>query len=295
MDKEYIVCSNYPKCLCGFCYDCLRDKFGQQIDKPPKKWICLVCQRICRCERCIEKFEGESKEQSKAVAVDRPKKSAKNASKETIQVTEKSDSKNIKSSSKKHEEKATNKNAPKESKPIKDTKSNDDTKKPKKGEKKLPIKETQKAKKPSKEDAEPIGGKRKKEPQTKNVESNKKKAKETVSGGNIVKIPMRQPQQAMPAQSIPRMQNPYLQFSDVQTQGQHNQQMSYMLMPQQVPIDGAQYNQLMVPDNRSFVALQMPQQANPMVQKEIQQEVPLNSGKERGKRKKKAEVNNKEI
>lgn len=50
--KSYIVCSNYPECRCGFCYECLRDFFETSRSSLSKKWVCPVCCRSCQCQRC---------------------------------------------------------------------------------------------------------------------------------------------------------------------------------------------------------------------------------------------------
>ena len=55
MDKTYVICSNYPKCRCGFCFDCLRDHFKLNPKKILQNWICVVCHGACRCERCVER------------------------------------------------------------------------------------------------------------------------------------------------------------------------------------------------------------------------------------------------
>jgi len=58
-DKSYIICTNYPDCLCGFCYDCLRETFGIQFKRIKKNWVCLVCHKKCNCRRCQEKLTNQ--------------------------------------------------------------------------------------------------------------------------------------------------------------------------------------------------------------------------------------------
>lgn len=57
--KSYIICANYPDCLCGFCYDCLRDYFGIQSKRLKRSWVCVVCHKKCNCARCQQKLVGQ--------------------------------------------------------------------------------------------------------------------------------------------------------------------------------------------------------------------------------------------
>lgn len=58
VDKTYIICCNYPKCLCGFCHDCLRDHFGINPKRLSTEWHCMVCKGLCKCPRCEEKLNN---------------------------------------------------------------------------------------------------------------------------------------------------------------------------------------------------------------------------------------------
>ncbi len=57
---SYLICANYPRCKCGFCYPCLRNQFGLSPNKLRlKDWTCVVCQGLCNCVRCQERIEAD--------------------------------------------------------------------------------------------------------------------------------------------------------------------------------------------------------------------------------------------
>lgn len=56
IDKDYVVCGNYPDCRCGFCHDCLRDVFSHDAGEIGKGWTCPVCRSECDCARCKNRF-----------------------------------------------------------------------------------------------------------------------------------------------------------------------------------------------------------------------------------------------
>jgi hypothetical protein len=53
--RGYILCSNYPRCRCAFCDDCLRDVFRTDANTLKRTWECMVCKNICNCKKCDEK------------------------------------------------------------------------------------------------------------------------------------------------------------------------------------------------------------------------------------------------
>eukprot|EP00826_Nyctotherus_ovalis_P002480 TRINITY_DN10496_c0_g1_i12.p1 TRINITY_DN10496_c0_g1~~TRINITY_DN10496_c0_g1_i12.p1 ORF type:complete len:362 (+),score=39.70 TRINITY_DN10496_c0_g1_i12:129-1214(+) len=50
-NKRYRICLNYPRCLRGFCHDCLKKVFRAN---PSKSRACAVCQGLCGCFRCLK-------------------------------------------------------------------------------------------------------------------------------------------------------------------------------------------------------------------------------------------------
>jgi len=54
-DRAYIICSCYPVCLCGFCFNCLKEVFKIDVKDISKDWICFVCKGVCKCNRCLER------------------------------------------------------------------------------------------------------------------------------------------------------------------------------------------------------------------------------------------------
>ena len=69
IDKEYKICTNYPECRCGFCDVCLKNVFNIELAVLPTSWICLVCSKLCKCQRCFEKFGDELNEEHKDLNV----------------------------------------------------------------------------------------------------------------------------------------------------------------------------------------------------------------------------------
>lgn len=60
MDVSYIICANYPKCRCGFCYPCLRNSFGLVPGKlAAENWVCVVCKGVCNCQRCKDRIKED--------------------------------------------------------------------------------------------------------------------------------------------------------------------------------------------------------------------------------------------
>lgn len=57
--RRYIPCSEQSKCSNAFCLNCLQKFFDMGEANLPKKWKCLVCQKICNCESCREEAESE--------------------------------------------------------------------------------------------------------------------------------------------------------------------------------------------------------------------------------------------
>ena len=76
MDKDYIICSNYPKCLCGFCHDCLIKVFNFDPNELSCDWNCVVCQRICSCKRCTNTKKSKKEEDGKTLVIDNWKRGA---------------------------------------------------------------------------------------------------------------------------------------------------------------------------------------------------------------------------
>lgn len=56
-DRAYIVCSRYPTCRCGFCFNCLKEIFKIELNSLTEDWICLTCREICNCNRCLKRRE----------------------------------------------------------------------------------------------------------------------------------------------------------------------------------------------------------------------------------------------
>lgn len=219
MDKEYIICANYPKCLCGFCHDCLKEKFGLDPQILSKNWSCAVCLKKCPCERCVERLEKEQNEiKPKPKDIKKiPKKEEKTISKVETKKVEKGSVTKAKQVEEEIDEK-----------PAKTKKQiQNNIMEPKKGRKRKNAEEGKNTR-PTNEKHEEVMGKGKRG----KTKEEKKTAKED---NNIVKISMKQ-------KSIPTltMQNPYLQNTD--TPHQLNQQMSYLLMPQQYSFTNQRYN-----------------------------------------------------
>jgi len=63
---SYLLCANYPKCRCAFCFTCLATYFPDDVDSNPRKmksqkWECVVCKKICDCQRCLDRQPKDSK------------------------------------------------------------------------------------------------------------------------------------------------------------------------------------------------------------------------------------------
>lgn len=230
MDKEYIICYNYPKCLCGFCHDCLRDKFGEDPNTLAKDWSCLVCHKMCKCERCIEKLEKGQKE----IAAKDMRKGSKKEDKKTV---------TLKTNQVEEEKKE------KPSKAQKPTQSKtDDEELSKRGRKrKSPEITNNTINEKQQEKIQEQNTTRK--PKTKNDTKEQKKTKKEEN--NIVKIPMKQ--QSIP--SLTTLQPSYFQHTDL-----GNQQMPYLLMTQQLPLANPRYSPSQNFKNNPFVPAPMTEQ-----------------------------------
>eukprot|EP00826_Nyctotherus_ovalis_P008210 TRINITY_DN1211_c0_g1_i1.p1 TRINITY_DN1211_c0_g1~~TRINITY_DN1211_c0_g1_i1.p1 ORF type:complete len:273 (+),score=89.83 TRINITY_DN1211_c0_g1_i1:345-1163(+) len=267
MDKKYVVCANYPGCLCGFCYDCLRDKFGQDLEALGKRWICLVCHKLCRCERCLNKFGNLQNE----IPVKNTKRTSKKDEKNISKTATKSTEKNNTARSKHAEENKKDKSS-KTEKPAKSKADSEELDKPKRGRKRKNSETNKNTRatneKPQQEETpEPATTKK-----AKGKGSSKEEKKGAKEDNNIVKIPMRQ--QAVPAMAA--MQNPYIQHTDMQSQLQTNPQFSYLLVQQ--PLLGSQSYTSMPPADHPYVAI-------PMTEHAVWDETQKNLEKERKKRK----------
>jgi len=58
--RRYASCFKYPECTHSFCYKCLKNFFGMKEISIGKEWMCLVCQKICHCENCLEEAEKDA-------------------------------------------------------------------------------------------------------------------------------------------------------------------------------------------------------------------------------------------
>ncbi len=60
MDTSYVICANYPRCRCGFCYRCLKSHFGLVPGKlAGENWVCAVCKGVCDCLRCKDRIKED--------------------------------------------------------------------------------------------------------------------------------------------------------------------------------------------------------------------------------------------
>lgn len=57
--RDYIFCSAYPQCKQVFCGYCLKNFFESEQENLSEDWECFVCRKICHCEGCREKAEGD--------------------------------------------------------------------------------------------------------------------------------------------------------------------------------------------------------------------------------------------
>jgi len=243
-DKEYLICGSYPKCLCGFCHDCLRDKFELDPKTLPKDWNCVVCVKKCPCERCAERLQEE---QNEIKAKDITKISKKNEETKSKTATKKVGKITSKAKQVEEEESERPSKIQKSIQSKADTKTNQEPKKAKKRKNAEEIKNTRPTNnKPTAHQQEEMM-ERMKDKKGK-VKEQKKTMKED---NNIVKISMKQ--QPLP---IMAMQNPYIQNTEITNQFSH--QMPYLLMPQQYSLNNQRYTSLQNANNNPFAPASMP-------------------------------------
>ena len=214
--------------------------FRLDPDKLPKCWTCLVCNAVCQCERCIERRTNKLNQEPKESV-----SSKKTIKKDTKNAKNNDETKKVSDSEKKKTTKLPKESLKEKKKPGK-SKLPADNEEIKTKTKDLAPKSQQKSIKEPKQEMEEIEveadinptGKRKGRP-TK-AQSAAKKAKESKEENNIVKIPMKKPEQAIPIipQSFPMLQNQYIMPQNMELFNQ--QRMAYPLISQQMALGNFQ-------------------------------------------------------